>query len=144
VASEVEVEIVGTGLDRLGTTNDVFVGALRRRMAGKRSGVGCTLLVSIVGRTQELVVRRIRAAGSSDGEQCAETSVSSASASTSTTRTSSVDLIAFTRETQWRIVPGRSVTTTSGQVALPDREPLSETERQARILLGASFRLSCT
>src|SRR4051794_37756608 len=86
-ASEVEVELVGTGLDRLGTTSDVFVGALRRRLTGKRSGVGCTLLVSIVGRTHELVVRRVRTvAGPDDGEQRAETP-----ASTSTTRTSSVE-----------------------------------------------------
>lgn len=132
-ASEVEAELVGpTDLDRLGTTNDVFASSLRRRMAGKWSGVGCTVLVPLVGRTYELVVRRV---------VTQSPMALSADSTTTTTATGAdsaapVQLFALTRETQWRIVPSQSTSTANRLVALSDEEPLSEIERQARTLLG--------
>lgn len=139
-ASEVEAELVGpTGLDRLGTTDDVFAGALRRRMAGKWSGVGCTVLVPLVGRTYELVVRRVVTQS--------PVALSSVDSTTATTTTATgadsaapVQLFALTRETQWRIVPSRSTATANRPVALSDEEPLSEIERQARTLLELEMR----
>jgi len=96
--------------------------ALQRRMDRKWAGVGCTLLVSIMGKTHMLLVKRIQLAAPEERDHQDRPSSKIATATTL--------LYPLTRNTRWRLVSGLP------NSCLDDQQPLSSIERQIQTLLG--------